>query len=365
MKNTRRFEAGFEVFRVIAAVIIGYAIALLMLLLISKEPLYVIRQFVFGPFSSIRRLGDVVVLAVPLMFTGLCMCFMYAVNKFNLIAEGTVSLSGCLITWAALSMSGSGIPSVPFIVILLIIAGVVGAACAYIPAVLEKKFNANVCVVSLMLNYVLFYVTQYILNYIIKDNSISFVASKMLPNSARLSTIFSGTEIHAGLIIAVACVVLVAFIFYKTPFGLSMRIVGHNQTFAKYIGINVSLVVILAQVVGGIFAGLGGAVEIMGAFDRFQWTELTNYGFDGLMVAVLARTNPALVPIGAFLLAYIRIGADIVTRTTDIPPEFVSIVQGIIILLVAAEMFLSGIKNKMIYKAAEENLQKDQSKVKA
>lgn len=365
MKNSRRFEAGFEVFRVIAAVVIGYAIALLMLLLISKQPLYVIRQFVVGPFTSIRRVGDIISLAVPLMFTGLCMCFMYAVNKFNLIAEGTVSLAGCLITWAALSMSGSGLPSVPFIIVILVIAGLIGAACSYIPAVLEQKFNANVCVVSLMLNYVLFYITQYILNYVIKDNAVSIVASKKLPGAVKLPTIVPGTGIHAGLIIVAVCVVVVAFIFYKTPFGLSMRIVGHNPTFAKYIGINVSLVIILAQVIGGIFAGLGGAVEIMGAFDRFQWTELTNYGFDGLMVAVLARTNPALVPIGAFLLAYIRTGADIVTRTTDIPPEFVSIVQGIIILLVAAEMFLAGIKNRMIYKAAEENLQKDQSKVKA
>ncbi len=365
MKNSRRFEAGFEVFRVLAAVVIGYAIALLMLFLISNNPFYVIRQFVVGPFTSIRRFGDVIALAIPLMFTGLCMCFMYAINKFNLIAEGTVSLSGCLITWLALSMAGSGLPSVPTIIIVLVVAGLVGAACSYIPAVLEQKFNANVCVVSLMLNYVLFYITQYILNYVIKDNSVSIVASKMLPKAVRLPNIVPKTGIHAGLIIVIACVVIVSFIFYKTPFGLSMRIVGHNPTFAKYIGINVSLVVVLAQVVGGIFAGLGGAVEIMGSFERFQWTDLTNYGFDGLMVAVLARTNPALVPIGALLIAYIRSGADIVTRTTNIPPEFVSIVQGIIILLVAAEMFLSGIKNKMIFKAAENNLQKDQMKAKA
>lgn len=71
----------------------------------------------------------------------------------------------------------------------------------------------------------------------------------------------------------------------------------------------------------------------------------------------MAHRNPALVPVGALLLAYIRTGADIVTRTTDIPAEFVSIVQGIIILLIAAEMFLSGLKRRMIFKSARESLE--------
>jgi simple sugar transport system permease protein len=145
-------------------------------------------------------------------------------------------------------------------------------------------------------------------------------------------------------------------IFYKTPLGFSMRTVGTNPNFALYAGMGVNSVVLMSQVIGGAFAGLGGAVEIMGRYTRFQWTALTNHGFDGLMVAVLAYRNPALVPVGALLLAYIRIGADIVNRSTDMSPEFISIIQGIIILLIAAEMFLSGVKRGMIFKAAREEL---------
>ena len=91
----------------------------------------------------------------------------------------------------------------------------------------------------------------------------------------------------------------------------------------------------------------------MNSYKRFQWTASTGHGFDGLLVAVLAKKNPVLVPIGALFLAYVRIGADVVNTSGDIPYEFISVIQGIIILLVAAESFLSGFKNRLIYRSVQ------------
>ncbi|MEG0216438.1 MAG: ABC transporter permease, partial [Hungatella sp.] len=92
------------------------------------------------------------------------------------------------------------------------------------------------------------------------------------------------------------------------------------------------------------------------------WVTSTQHGFDGLMVAVLARRNPILVPVAALLLAYIRIGADVVNSKGDIPIEFITVIQGIVILLVAAEEFMGSYKKKLIYKAAQENLKNDKAK---
>lgn len=89
---------------------------------------------------------------------------------------------------------------------------------------------------------------------------------------------------------------------------------------------------------------------------RYNWVATTQHGFDGLMVAVLARKNPLLVPVAACLLAYIRIGADVVNSKGDIPIEFITVIQGIVILMVAAEEFMGRYKKKLIYKAAEEEL---------
>lgn len=356
MNQTKKIETAFNLFRVVIAILIAYAAALVILAAISENPLYVIKQFMLGPFSTLRRFGDVVTLMIPIIFTGLCMCFVYAVNQFNLVGEGAVSLGACLSAFVAIALADTKIEGPFFLIILMMVGILSGVVCSAIPALAERKFKANVCVISLMMNYILLYFTSYILKYVIKDPKSAVTASYKLPKSVLLPNIIPQTSIHAGLIIAVICVVIVAVLFYKMPFGYQMRSVGLNATFAKYIGIPVGVTMILAQLIGGALAGLGGTVQLLGMYSRYQWTGLTNYGFDGLMVAVLAKKNPVLVPVGAFLIAYIRIGADIVTRTTDIPAEFVTIVQGIIIVLVAAEMFLSNYKKNLIFKFAKQSL---------
>jgi simple sugar transport system permease protein len=114
--------------------------------------------------------------------------------------------------------------------------------------------------------------------------------------------------------------------------------------------------VVYAQVIGGIIVGIGGATEVLGMYTRFQWQTLPGYGWDGMMVAILARSNPVLVPIAAFLLSFLRIGADLMARQTDVPSEVVSIIQGIMIMLVAAESFLSAWRHRMVVRRAKEEI---------
>ena len=118
--------------------------------------------------------------------------------------------------------------------------------------------------------------------------------------------------------------------------------------FAKYSGIGVGGAIVLSQVIGGAVAGMGGAVEILGMYTRFSLTSLPGYGFDGIIIAILAKNNPLFVPFAALFLAYLRIGADIMSRRTDVAPEVVSIVQSLIILLVGAKLFLEHYKHKKI-----------------
>ena len=94
MRKTHRIEATMEVVRIIAGMAIAYLVALIILVAISQDPIYIVKQFIFGPFSSPRRIGSIINLAVPFTLCGLSMCFMYAVNKFNLIGESIFMLAG-------------------------------------------------------------------------------------------------------------------------------------------------------------------------------------------------------------------------------------------------------------------------------
>ena len=143
---------------------IAYAVALITLFVISDDPVYIIQQFVLGPFSSPRRIGSIINLAIPFTFTGLCMCFMYAVNKFNLSGEGIFMISGCVISMVALKI-GESLPGPVGILVLFVVGAAVGAFISSIPAVMEAKFNANIVVASLMLNNILVFLAIYYLHF--------------------------------------------------------------------------------------------------------------------------------------------------------------------------------------------------------
>ena len=358
MNKTRKIEMTVELIRILVAVGIAYAIALVTLFLISEDPVYIIQQFVLGPFSSVRRVGSIINQAIPFVFTGLCFCFMYAVNKFNLAGEGIFMFAGCMSTLVAVNL-GEGLPFPLMVLILLVVGAITGIVMIAIPALLDAKFKANIVVVSLMLNSILVFLSIWVLKYQMRDPSIGAMGSYPLPDNAVLPNIFGKFRIQSGLFFAIIAVILVAILFYKMVFGYKMRVVGSNPLFAKACGINMMGTIVAAQLIGGALAGMGGTCEILGNYDRFKWTASTQHGFDGLMVAVLARRNPLLVPVGALLLSYIRIGANVVNSKGDIPTEFITVIQGIVILLVAAEEFMGGFKKKMIYKAAEESLAKD------
>ena len=358
MNKTRKIEMTVELIRILVAVGIAYAIALVTLFLISEDPVYIIQQFVLGPFSSVRRVGSIINQAIPFVFTGLCFCFMYAVNKFNLAGEGIFMFAGCMSTLVAVNL-GEGLPFPLMVLILMVVGAITGIVMIAIPALLDAKFKANIVVVSLMLNSILVFLSIWVLKYQMRDPSIGAMGSYPLPDNAVLPNIFGKFRIQSGLFFAIIAVILVAILFYKMVFGYKMRVVGSNPLVAKACGINMMGTIVAAQLIGGALAGMGGTCEILGNYDRFKWTASTQHGFDGLMVAVLARRNPLLVPVAALLLSYIRIGANVVNSKGDIPTEFITVIQGIVILLVAAEEFMGGFKKKMIYKAAEESLAKD------
>lgn len=357
--RVKRIEMLFEFLRVAVAMVIAYALVLVCISFMVDDSIEGIRLFVLGPFESMRRFGNVVARMIPYMLTGAGMCFCYASNRFNLAGEGAFLISGCMVSLFALKWADAGIPHLLFVFILLVIGGICGIACASITAVLREKLGTNELVVSIMSNYVMLYLSNYILKQFLQDRTASYSTSEPLPNAAKLSTLISRTDIHTGLFIALAMVAFTVIVFYKTPLGAHIKLCGSNENFAKYAGINITGCLIIAQLLGGVLAGVGGAVEILGNYDRFQWTNLTQYGFDGLMVAVLARKNPLFVPLGAFLLAYMRIGANVLNFNTSVPIEFVQVMQAVLIIFIAAQTFLEKDKERIIFKGAKKNLEKE------
>ena len=311
----------FELFRMLFAIAIALLVSFGIIFLVSSQPLTAIYTLITGPFKSRRNFANVIEAMIPLIFTGTGVCIMFSANQINLAGEGAFHIGGLVSAVVALEL-----------------------------------------VSSLMLNYLAQWFATFILMHFICDPSIGS-GSYLIPEELKLPAMIEKTRIHAGLIIALAAAVLGYFFLYRSRTGYELRLTGQNELFARYSGVSIVKVVLVSQLLGGFIAGVGGGVELLSPiYSRFSWTSLLGYGWDAIIICTLAKNNPLYTPLAALFLAYLRTGASIMSRYTDVTLEIVQITQGIIILLVVAEQFLSGYRHRMIAKEAIAALKEEEGK---
>ena len=348
MGNDRIMDLRFNVLRGAAAIFVSLGVAALLIFIVSDQPMEALYYMLISPFSNMRQVFGIFERMVPLLFTGLAICVMFSAKQFNLAAEGCVMLGGFAAALCAIYLR------LPFGVhmVLSVLAG--AAVCGLvmlIPSLLQTKLGANVLVSTLMLNYIIMYVCQYFLvNFAADRTQGALMTERFLPTALIPKISF---QTSWGFVIGLAAVAAASLFMYCTRWGYSIRMVGINDMFAGYSGMKVGGILVLSQVIGGVLSGMGGAVEILGYYDRFKWRLLPGYGWNGITIAILAKNNPALVPLGAFFLAYLNKGCVNMSIYTDVPAEMLEVIQAVIFLFFAAEKFLSKYRQKMVVKRAK------------
>jgi simple sugar transport system permease protein len=340
----------FDTFRTLIAILLGLILAFILILFVSDDPMKTMHYFLFGPLTNKRYLGNVIELTIPLIFSGLATAILFRANQFNLGAEGIFYFSGLMAAIVAIKAPATSSAMLPFYAIM--VGMVVGIVISFIPGILKAKLGANELVSSLMLNSILAGVGYYIMNNTIRDKNLTDVASVKFPESAMLKTIIPHTRIHFGLIIALVITATVYLFFKYHKWGYIIRMFGENKSYLSTAGYSASAVIILVHIISGAISGIGGSVEVLGMYSRFRWASLPGLGFDGAMVAMLARNKPISVVFSALFIAYIRTGADIMARQSDVTAEMVYIVQAVMILLISADRFLYHMQQKQLMKKA-------------
>ncbi|MDD2971298.1 MAG: ABC transporter permease [Lachnospiraceae bacterium] len=352
--TVEQFSAWFEVMRFAIAIFIAFAISFIIMSFSTNTPLEAIGNLFVGPMTSIRRFSTVLEALIPLTFAGLAVNVMFKANQFNLAAEGALFMGALVAAILAIYMPG---PPVLVIIACMIAAGIVGSLVCAIPGILKVKWNCSEMVVSLMLNYVVLYFATYIFNKVARDPDSAYKASYSFREGVQLGNIIPKTRLHAGIFIVAVFVVLTYIFMFKTKWGYKLRVTGSNIHFAKCAGISVAGVIMSSQLIGGFIAGVGGSTEMLGMYSRFQWSSLPGYGFDGVILNILAKENPAYIPVAAFFVAYLRIGADYMYKQSDVASEIVAIIEGLVIILVAATAFLAKYRHKMTTKVSKNLLE--------
>ncbi|NBJ80937.1 ABC transporter permease [bacterium 1XD42-94] len=335
----------FEAIRVAFAVLLAIGMIMIVIFFVSDQPMDVLYWLVIGPVTTLRRFGTIIELLIPLAFCGLGMCMMFQVNRFNLSCDGAFFIAGSATAILALYLD---LPPVIFPALIIAVSALVGGCVTVIPAYINEKYKAHIVVSSIMLNYVLLYLGRFLLIHWLKDPTFSYNGTPFFPEHALLTRIVKGTRIHTGIFILVLAVILTWLLVYKTKIGYNMRYSGQNAEFARYVGIDTKKYILSAQFIGGMLAGMGGAIECMGIYQQLNWEVHLGYGFDGMLIAIIAKNNPAVVPIVAFIISYLRAGGDLVNRMTDVPTEFVSVIQSLVVIFIAARALLAPVRHRLL-----------------
>lgn len=363
MKKVQRIDMLFEFLRVVLGLVIAYAITVVFIVLATEgSPADAVRNFAVGPFVNARRFGQLMGKFIPYVLMGCGFCFIYSAGRFSLIGEGIVNFAPiimCLVMFNTGLMVG--LPLWINLIIMVVFCAIVGALVSTVPAYTREKLGQSEMVLSIIMNFMLLFVSMWILKQWLVDRSISMQATKAYPANMRFRSLVGTTNFHSGIYVSAIGWLIAVFLYSFTKIGQKIRTVGANPLFARYSGINATATAFIAQMIGGAFAGAAAAVDAFGLYPRYQYNALTNIGFDGLLVAVIARKNPIFIPLAAFVLAYIRTSAVVLNLSSNIPVEFVNIMQAVIIFFVAAEQFLKKSRQKVIFRLARSKEQEAKS----
>ncbi len=329
-------EAG----RALAALAIALLVAFLIVLATSEAPLEAFSTFLTAPLSSNRTRGLWIDDTAKLILTGLAFSLVFQARQFALGVQGQAYVGGLLASLVALSPLGLTPLAIP---LGMLAAMAAGAAYGFIPGWAKARFGASEIVSSLMLNYIAIRVVNWIIRAHLAPPGTGQLNSPDFPPTAVLPAIVPGTRFDLGIVIALPATALGWCALYRTAWGLKLRLVGDNPGFADYVGIPARRVMVSAMVVSGAIGGLLGAVFVQGrAFGRIAIDFDGNLAFEGILIAIVARSRPLAVPVVALAYGYLRQGAQLMGLRSDVPTEMLAVVQALVILLVASSFTLPG-----------------------
>jgi simple sugar transport system permease protein len=345
-----------ELVRILIVVLAAISIGFFITLFVSDDALGAFKILLSGPFPKIQIVDDAIRLRgmsrtgswlidfTTLTLLGLSVCIAFRAKQFSMAAEGQLFLGAIASAAVAIYIDG---PSFMVIPLALLASATIGFMWGVIPGYLKAYLNANEIVSTLMLNVIAVQLYRYILVYHMNDLSAGYIASSPIPVDIRLSYILPGTKLTSMFYVMVAAAIFVMLFIYRSKLGYQINLIGINERFAKYGGITSRKIIMLTFAVSGAFAGLAGAHIALGVSSRLNLYLAPGIGFEGIVVALLARNDPRLVPLCALLYSYLRVGSQIMERSTDVPREIVLIIQALIILFVMVDS-LKPSMNKLI-----------------
>jgi simple sugar transport system permease protein len=321
----------------VIAVLLAALIGAFILSISGASPLAAYSALLKGAFGNMDAFTRTLEKATPLVFSGLAVAFAFKGGLFNIGAQGQL-LFGAIIS-AYLGFAIEGLPAYIHAPLALLGGAVAGALFAAIPGALKTYTGAHEVITTIMLNYIAINITDFLADGPWKDPSPSNIVART-PKILDTAVIPDLAGFPVGFLISVLFAAIIWWLLQHTTVGFEIRTVGQNPDAAEYSGVKVALTVILAMVISGFIAGLGGAVETQGVVGRYQPGFNVGLGFDGITIALLGKTHPFGVIPAAILVGAMDAGSSQMQFSANVANEIVDVIQALILFFVAADVII-------------------------
>lgn len=333
----------------IIAGVLGLAVGALVLLLGGDSPTAALSVAWEGAAGDWLKLGVTANRAAPFLLAALGFIIAYKAGLLNIGAEGQIFVGGAASGAVALSI-GHGLTSYLAVPVALLAAGIAGGLLSLIAGALYVWRRVSIVLSTLLLNFVAIQLVSYLVRrpFLLQESpTISegpsfegtarrFPQSDQIPENFRLARIGEVNRAHIGIILAVASAILVAIVLRRTALGFRLRALGSGRAAAEHSGVDSTTNVLLAMFLAGVFGGLAGASLVMG--DRFLVLETISegFGFIAILAALLARASPLGAIVAALFFAILQRGGQVMEASGEAPQATVLIIQGFIVIFIAA-----------------------------
>ncbi|MBO4208731.1 ABC transporter permease [Micromonospora echinofusca] len=341
-----RLAPGPANWRVVGVTILAVAAALglsaLLIAVTGGSPVASVQALFQGSMADPTAWSSTLLFTAPLLLVALGVCVSARSGFFNLGQEGQVLIGAMAATWVALRLA---IPGPVLLVVTFLVAALAAGAWAGLSSLMYRFRGVNVVVSTMLMTFLAQQLVAYMVTtpWLLQESRIGTGTvspqSNKVPANALLGSVgeYPNLQLNAGLLLALATAVAVAVVLTRTRWGFRLKMVGLNPVTAESAGVRVAALGGFALAVSGALAGLAGAVLLTSPVgtNRLQAGISNNIGWDGLLVALVARNRPLVAIPVAVLFGVLRSGGGFLAAT-GVPPFLVDVVKALLVLAFVA-----------------------------
>lgn len=320
----------------VATALAALAAAAPIIALSGANPVAAYRALFQGSLGSERAVAETLITATPLLVAGLAVAVAFQGGLFNIGVEGQLVIGGLVAGTLGAKLN---LPAVMHVVVAIAGAAAAGALWALVPALLKAHRGVHEVITTIMLNYVAFAVSTYLVSpggLLVSSTQPS--ATDKVKSTAVLARFWGATRLHTGVIIAAALVAATWWYLYATRSGYRLRMVGGNPNAARFNGIDPRHVTVQALCLSGALAGVAGAIEVLGVHLRYFDSFSPGYGFDAIAVALLGSITPIGVAASALFFGILRAGSVLLQGDAGVSRDMITVISGLVVAFVAARV---------------------------